>query len=1437
MTVFKKLDLSVSVLLNEWESPLVVIDHEEVIFLNRCYTQTFGDFSLDLAVFFDSKESQKYLQQFLEGQLMSEAEFLKSMTLKDGSEQLFLWKFLPIPSALGKKVAMLKGVPQVDLFKAVLQPEASALSSKELLFVQSILKNSHDMVAILDQEGVYRFVSAAIFEKLGYSPEQIIGRSFFDFVDSGVIELDKREFQKVKETKQEVNLNFWMKNSRGEKVFLETFAKNLMDDPLIKGVLLSSRDITEFEKAKKSLEKRYELEKLINKISAKFVNVGIESLDRVFHESLHMLGKFEKADRAYIFLYHEDLKELEYIYEWADEGVESYLQTLKRVQLNDLSMTLETLKKGQILIISDISKMPEKYAKEKALYTHQGIQSVILIPIFSQNKLIGFFGLDAVKSKRSWHEKDEYVLRQLGDIYAGSLINKAIQKRLDRNEKLLASTEILAKSGSWRYSNSKNRLLFSHGLNRLLELPEDKYSANIHEFLSFVDKKQRRVLLKEIRLAVKEGQTVSGELKIKAYTNRIKFISYTIQTRKIPGTDSMETYGYCTDITHKKDAENYLQLQSQVLAQVNDPIFVTDVQLNLLYMNQAAIVEAGIRERKSASTKISALVESISVPDIWENIRSLNSAESYQRELNLKFYGQQYDPYDFSVKPFLNDDGQKIGYSFLIRNLSHFLKQEAIAQKAKMIVENSPAVIFTVNPNENFRIVYISENISQFGYQAEELIQSGKSILEIIHPDDVSILVKYHQETESSRGVEAFSGEYRVRKKDGTYRWVEDKTTEIVDSEGNILLHEGLLQDITERKRSREEILRSQERYRVLASNIPLTSVFLIDRDLRYIVAQGTNFEEWGIKAKDFEGKTLEEVHKSNLHEIEPLVLQAILKKEIAQKKVVFKNRVYDIMVKPILYQGEVEYALGILRDINEEYQAKENLRKSEEKYRKLVEESTEIIFSMAPDLTLTYLSPNIKQFLGYDASYVIGRKLTYFLSQEDKAALEEGYQADPEFLAKNQYLEFKIRRSDGELRVLASNGKLVLNEDGQFTYNGIARDITKLREAQRELFLAKEKAEQASMVKSQFLSIMSHEIRTPMNAVIGMAHLLMEDHPRPDQLENLKTLQFSAENLLALINDILDYTKIDSGKIELETVGLELETVINRIIHSYSYQAREKNLRVIFDSDPTIPTKIIGDPVRLGQVINNLLSNAVKFTDTGYIKISTKKIAENEEDVQVHFEVEDSGIGIPKGKQKQVFEAFTQASAETTRKYGGTGLGLAIVKKLLELLGSDIGVMDNPLGGTIFYFTLSFKKSSVLDKESEDREVLDPTRLHEASILVAEDNLVNQVMIKKFLIKWGVKNIRIANDGAEAIRIIQKENFDLILLDLQMPEKDGFQVAKFVRSLDDEEKSKLPIIALTASSLIEVKEQLESVGMNDYIPKPFNPDHLYAKLIRYLQL
>lgn len=1442
MAYFEKLDISVFSFFDEVQDPMMVFSEEQIVFVNKYWLDNFFFGVNKWQEFVNSGASQNELYRFFLSGVSPKADFIRTLKDKNGILHKFHWSFVNLSSNTDVRYCLAKGrhhIPLSAFMDSGNQQYQILESQQELSFVNTILRNSYDILAIIDEEGVFKFISAAAIDKLGTKPERIIGKSLDDFIEEGVIEFVKGDFNSLKRSKKEIQIDFWLTKNDGSKIFLESYAKNLLQEPSIDGYLISAREVTDYYVAKKSLQKRYELEILINQISARFVNADINRLDSVFNLSLKMLGDFEKADRTYIFLVHDDLQILEYAYEWTNDGIDAQITYIKTIPIDEDAMTMQELRKGEILIIPDVELMDEAFAHEREVYMQQGIQSVILIPIFSENRLIGFFGLDAVKQKRDWHEKDEYVLRQLGDIYAGSFINRAIRKSLDRNERLLESTEILAKAGSWRLSNSKNLIYFSKGFNQIFDLDENINASKPRDLLQRLSSEHKRQILENTKLAKTTMATTSGEFSIVNHEGKEKYINYSIQVRDINESGEIEIYGYCSDITHKRDAENYLKLQSQILAQVDDPIFVTDNNWNILYMNRAAKSECKIKTTEHFSGKIFDLYEFLSSENtnVKKTLQKLKLTKVYKKELNLKSRDGKVQPYEVSVQAFMNDEQVKIGYSFVIRNLSLLHKQEALAKRAKMVVENSPAVLFTVDPNDDFKLVYVSENIRQFGYDAEDLIHHRVSIMDLIHPDDVEDLLNEHINNKKKNGIPAYSGEYRLRRKDGTYRWVEDKSSEILDDQGSILLHEGLIQDITERKKSREEIIRSQSRYRVLASNIPLTSVFLIDRDLKYIVAEGTTLSAWGMTPKDFEGKTLSEVHVKNLKEIQPAVTRALLKKEIIQKNMVYRRRVYEMTVRPIFYGGEVEYALGILRDINEEYEAKTNLKKNEEKYRKLVEESTEIIFSINLDLEFTYVSPNVKQFLGYEVSEVINKSLKVFLNMEDSKVLEEFEKDKIQFLKNNQYLEFKLRRKDGENRVFSTNGKLVETDEGEVYYNGIARDITKLRMAQKDLYLAKEKAEQASMVKSQFLSIMSHEIRTPMNAVIGMSHLLLEDNPRPDQMENLKTLQFSAENLLGLINDILDFTKIDSGKVELENVEFDLKNVINRIIHSYSYQAREKSLDIRFEFDANIPKKILGDPVRLGQVINNLISNAIKFTESGFVRIKLTLLKDDFTKIKVRFDFEDTGIGIPEDKLESIFEAFTQASTETTRKFGGTGLGLAIVKRLVLLFDSEIKAIKREEGGSLFTFDVEFEKV-----EANQSVVLDNSwelgrNLNKAKVLVAEDNLVNQIMIKKFLRRWGVGSIVIAADGIEAISAFDQSDFHIVLLDLQMPHVDGFEVARHIRNVENLKKRLTPIIALTASSLIDVKDQLEEVGMDDFIPKPFNPDYLYSKIIKYLRL
>jgi signal transduction histidine kinase/ActR/RegA family two-component response regulator len=408
--------------------------------------------------------------------------------------------------------------------------------------------------------------------------------------------------------------------------------------------------------------------------------------------------------------------------------------------------------------------------------------------------------------------------------------------------------------------------------------------------------------------------------------------------------------------------------------------------------------------------------------------------------------------------------------------------------------------------------------------------------------------------------------------------------------------------------------------------------------------------------------------------------------------------------------------------------------------------------------------------------------------------------------------------------------------------YNAFLKNIVQLKKTSEQqsklnlnLEIAIDKAEKSSLAKSEFLSTMSHEIRTPLNAVIGMSNLLIMGNPRPDQEENLEILKFSANNLLAIVNDVLDFNKIESGKVVFENIRFNLGELMHNICGGQIIKANEKGLIFKLKIDDALRNKIvIGDPTRITQIIFNLVSNAIKFTRQGYVEVKVGLIEDRHNQIIIRFSVKDSGIGIERDNLNAIFEPFTQESITTTRKYGGTGLGLAIVKRLLELRGVQMHVTSKPGQGSEFSFNLDLPVATEKLEEPAAVPTVDieaSTNMQHLHILVAEDNMVNTMLMKKFFSKWQVKS-SFAENGEKAIEMMQYGSFDIVLMDLQMPVMNGFDAAIQIRKMEDKKKASVPIIALTASALTDIREKVFSAGMNDYVSKPFKPDELREKIM-----
>lgn len=386
------------------------------------------------------------------------------------------------------------------------------------------------------------------------------------------------------------------------------------------------------------------------------------------------------------------------------------------------------------------------------------------------------------------------------------------------------------------------------------------------------------------------------------------------------------------------------------------------------------------------------------------------------------------------------------------------------------------------------------------------------------------------------------------------------------------------------------------------------------------------------------------------------------------------------------------------------------------------------------------------------------------------------------------------------------------------------------LEEKNKELIIAKEKAEKASNARAEFLSTVSHELRTPLNAINGIAHLLLEENPKKSQLNYLESLQFSGNYLTNFINDILEINKIESNKVQIENINFNLKLLLENIQNSLKELASTNNNNFKFEIDSNIPDYLIGDPTKLSQILMNLINNALKFTHNGSVSVKSKLISLEDKKASIFFEVKDTGIGIPEDKLETVFESFSQGSIGINRKYGGTGLGLTIVKKLVNILGGDIKLESAIKKGSSFTFELPFKVTKKPLKANKKPKTVNHSSLIGKKILVVEDNKINQMVSKKMLENKGV-NCEIIDNGEEAIEISKNYKFDMILMDVHLPGINGTVATKKIRGFD----SITPIIALTAISLNENRKTLLSFGMNDVITKPFVPEDFYAVIAKHI--
>ncbi len=762
------------------------------------------------------------------------------------------------------------------------------------------------------------------------------------------------------------------------------------------------------------------------------------------------------------------------------------------------------------------------------------------------------------------------------------------------------------------------------------------------------------------------------------------------------------------------------------------------------------------------------------------------------------------------------------------------------------------------------------------GYDDAEIANEYSSFENLIHPED-ALKVKNFVQLYLEGKEKIFSIEFRLRHKEGHYIWVLSRGEALRDENGRAYRMAGIHTDITERKQKEEQLRRSEELFRLMAENA---------RDLvfRFRFFPQPRFEYVSPSSTKITGYTPEDHYMDPslpqrlLHPDDQAIFGEIAAVTAFEKPFVMRWIRKDgqiIWIEQHLNpvrdeQGQVIIMEGVARDITERVCSEEELKKNSAALLERVKELRCLynISSLAQKTGLTL--PELFQAAvdRIPAAMLYPELACARIQYQGQVFASENYAETPWKLVQ------QIECGDQTLGALEVSylkpcpprdiGPFLQEESEMFSAIAeLLKQVVQRIVAQQELLeinrefeqataranVLAAKAEVANMAKSEFLANMSHEIRTPMNGIIGMASLLSDTSLDEDQRHYVDIMQGSAESLLRILNDILDISKIEAGKLDLESIKFNLQKVLAEVNAIFTPRAQSRGLDFFCDVKSDVPLHLTGDPGRLRQVLVNLLGNAIKFTFQGSVSIQVKVWGKHQDLVTLHFSIEDTGVGIPKEKLGALFKKFSQVDASTTRIYGGTGLGLAISKQLVNMMGGEIGVRSHEGKGSQFWFTvqMSICEKGTEENTAHERPVemylpekkgnnkLDRKVIKDKKILLAEDNEVNREVALMILEKLEV-NVVAVHDGAEAIEKLSCEHFDLVLMDVQMPFLDGYRVTEIIRDLNSNVLNHdIPVVAMTGHALLGDREKCLKAGMNDYIPKPVDPKLLEEVLVELL--
>lgn len=984
--------------------------------------------------------------------------------------------------------------------------------------------------------------------------------------------------------------------------------------------------------------------------------------------------------------------------------------------------------------------------------------------------------------------------------------------------------------------------------------------------LDFFDGEEKQKVKTRIKTVFERK---AAGIEVEFFTKYKNKIPYYVNSLTIEYEGRKCLLGMGVDLTDRKKTEEIIKIANERFERIamatNDAISEVDLITGSSWNNNTFLELFNFGNNQNNEIDSKALWRSKLHPDDRDRvIKKLeetyeSSATSWSDEFRfLKADGTYGDFYDRAII-IRDESGKPIRYTGSMLDITERKRAE---EKTRVANDRFEMIALATN-DAIFELDFVTGK-SWHNQVFKELVNSYSDDLSIdenrliwrskLHPMDRDRVIKNIEEAYLGNSI-SWTDEFRFQKADGSYGFFYERAAIVRDDSGKPIRFIGSMLDVTDLKKAEEDLLKMNEKLESLFDAIP-DMLFEVDFDGHIYSYHSRHNDLHMMQPNEFLGKTFNEVLPLDASN---LVMSAL---QEASVKGFSNGRQYTLELPDGLHWFELSIApmkeseehdihfICLSRDITESKKVDFALFKSEERYRGLLNNLEAGIVVHAPDTSIMVNNNMAAELLGLTDDEMRGKKAFdaawSFLNEDFTAMAAEKYPVNQIISDKKAFKNMILgvnRPSKQDVIWLLCNGFPVLDKKGNITEIVISfMNITTRKLLEIELLKSKELAETANKAKTDFLANMSHEIRTPLNGIIGFTHLLMKSDLKKNQAEYMSTINESATSLMQIVNDVLDFSKIESGKLELDIEEINLHKLTRQVVDLFKYQANLKNIDLILNIDNKVPQYILADSVRLKQILVNLLSNALKFTNFGEIRLDISEEADSTSKISnLKFSVKDTGIGIKVNNNEKIFNSFVQEDNSTNRKFGGTGLGLAISNQLLALMDSKLQLVSKYGDGSDFFFEIKFKKSKHkknLDSQeiiAKDSVPLISTEiLSNKKVLIVEDNKINMLLAKTLVKKLILDCIIFeAKDGNEAVEQYKKEQPDVILMDIQMPNKNGYEATNEIRQLKDSEN--IPIIAITAGIMVGDKEKCLEAGMNDYLPKPIIQTDLEKMLHKWL--